>query len=91
MSAPARRPRNPVAFAAGQRNREIIKGLMLDRAARHPLLWPLTDEQMQVAAASRGVYLSVSAIAWHMREIRREAAAEKVAGKSNVSCGQDLL
>lgn len=85
VSAPAAGPRNRVAFAAGQRNREIIKAIMLERAARHPLLWPLTPEQMRVAAAARGVYLSVSTFAWHIKEIRREAEAEKIAEKTNLS------
>ena len=70
------RPRNKVSFERGRRNRAVIRALMLDWAARHPLRWPMTAEQMRDALRRRGIYLSTKAVRWHMQCIREAAELE---------------
>ena len=75
-AAESSRPRNRLAWAAGQRNREIIKTIMLERAERYPLARPYTAEQMRDLLRSRGVYLAVSTTRWHIERIRDAADLE---------------
>lgn len=70
------RPRNKIAWAHGQRNREIIKQLMLERAQRFPLARPYTAEQMRDLLRLRGVYLAISTTRWHIERIRDAADIE---------------
>ncbi|MGH8227771.1 MAG: hypothetical protein ACRET2_16510 [Steroidobacteraceae bacterium] len=93
MSAPRNRP----AFAIGQERREIVRQLMLERAERFPLLWPLTADQMKGELQRQGVYLSVSTVEWHMQEIRKQARREaedparKIAEKNDVSSAPGMV
>lgn len=70
------RPRNKVSWAAGQRNRDIIKTLMLERAMRHPLARAHTAEEVRDLLRARGVYLAVSTTRWHIEQIRNAADLE---------------
>lgn len=69
-------PRNRRAFAAGQRHREAIRQIMVDRATHNPLGRPLTAKQIQWTLKGRGVYLAPSTVGWHMQQIRLAADIE---------------
>lgn len=66
-------PRNRRAFERGQRRRALIRSIMLDHAREYPLAKPLTGEQIRARLRTRGQYLEVSSILWHVARIRLEA------------------
>lgn len=75
-------PRNREAFAIGRRRRDLIRALMLERAARFPLARPLTGEQLRQELRIRGVYLAVTTIRWHVEQIRAEADREAASSEA---------
>ncbi|HEX5461064.1 MAG TPA: hypothetical protein VFX20_13955 [Steroidobacteraceae bacterium] len=69
-------PRNREAFAIGRQRRDLIRALLLERAARFPLARPLTGEQIRQVLRRHGVHLAVTTIRWHVEQIRVEADRE---------------
>lgn len=70
------KPRNRRAAARGARTREMLRQLMLEHAAEHPLTKPLTGKQLQIALRARGIYLALSTVLWHVSHIRLQADIE---------------
>ncbi len=89
------RPRNPVAFAVGQRRRELIRQLLLDHARAHPLARSLSARELQAALRARGEHLALSSVHWHLSRIRLAADVEELDAelgcKSSNSSGPDSL
>ncbi|MGC8519280.1 MAG: hypothetical protein ACP5P4_12255 [Steroidobacteraceae bacterium] len=88
-------PRNPVAFATGQRRRALIRQLLLEHATRCPLGRPLTARALQAALRAHGEPLALSSIHWHLSQIRLAADIERLDAelghKSSNSSGPDTL
>ena len=70
------KPRNRRAAARGARTREMLRQLMLEHAAEHPLTKPLTGKELQRHLKDRGITLGLSAVLWHVQRIRLQADIE---------------
>jgi len=60
-------PRNRPAFEAGQRKREAIRAIL---AGHDPLALPLTAEELRLRLEGDGIYISTSAVYWHLQSLR---------------------
>ena len=88
-------PRNPVAFATGQRRRALIRALLLDHAREHPLARSPSARELQAALRARGEHLALSSVHWHLSRIRLAADIAvldaELGCKSSNSSGPDRL
>jgi hypothetical protein len=62
--------RNRHAFERGQEHRAQLKAIMLDHQRCKPLARPLTAKELH----ARYPFIKPSTIAWHVAELRYEAA-----------------